>query len=103
GLWYALDYLRRRGLPLPGAYDDGPGDLVGQGLVFGVPERPEQVEDAGDEAGDPEQPVEEQPQEAEGGADRLAVGEAGEPDAEGSLAVGLAAAPGPDGVDDSPE
>lgn len=103
GFWYALDYFRARRQPLLGAHDDGAGDLVGPGLVFAVPERPEQVEDPGQDAGDPEQPVEEEPQEAEPGADRLAVGEAGEADAEDPLAVGLAAAPGPDGVDDGPD
>lgn len=120
GCWYALDYFRARRTPLPSAmpsslpsaalpiallsaHDDGPGDLVGPGLPLGVPERPEQVEDAGQDAGDPEDPVEEQPQEAEAGADRLPVGEAGEPDAEDPLPVGLAAAPGPDGVDDGPD
>jgi hypothetical protein len=125
GLWYAIDRARasarqRAGsehadseradyeraedvLWLPRAHDDGSGDLVGPGLALAVPERPEQVEDAGQDAGDPEQPVEEEPQEADAGADGLAVGEAGEPDAEAPLAVGLAGAPGLDGVDDGPD
>jgi hypothetical protein len=120
GLWYAIDYTRgyldrdrhpelgpeprpERGGPLPGLDDDGLGELVGPGLVAAVPEGPEQVQDAGDDAGDPEDPVEEQPQEAEPGADGLAVGVAGEPDAHDALAVGLPAAPGPDRVEDGPD
>jgi len=131
GLWYAIDYGRgylRGGAqadppparqlpsypqllteppppadPLPGLDDDGLGDLVAPGLVAGVPERPEQVEDAGQDAGDPEDPVEEEPQETEPGADRLAVGEAGEPDAGHPLAVGLPGTPGLDGVVDGPD
>lgn len=116
GFWYVLDRFRGKRfsrpsavpdaavpMALPSAHDDGFGDLVGPGLALAVPERPEQVEDAGQDAGDPEDPVEEQPQEAEAGPDRLPVGEASEPDAEGPLPVGLAAAPGPDGVDDGPD
>lgn len=113
GVWYAIDRARDRALDraaraggeqwLPRPHDDGSGDLVGPGLAFAVPERPEEVQDAGDQAGDPEQPVEEQPQETEGGADRLTVGEPGQPDAEGPLAVGLAGAPGLQGVGDGPD
>ncbi|HEU5355631.1 MAG TPA: DUF6350 family protein [Actinocrinis sp.] len=127
GVWYALDRFRGKRSSLPdaavpdvavpdvvlplalpplallSAHDDGPGDLVGPGLALAVPERPEQVEDAGQDAGDPEDPVEEQPQEAETGADRLPVGEAGEPDAESALSVGLPGTPGSDGIDDGPD
>ncbi|HEU5427114.1 MAG TPA: DUF6350 family protein [Actinocrinis sp.] len=125
GFWYVLDRFRGKRSSVPivladaalpmaladaalpmallSAHDDGPGDLVGPGLALAVPQWPEQVEGAGQDAGDPEHPVEEQPQEAEAGPDRLPVGEPGEPDAEGPLPVGLAAAPGPDGVDDGPD
>jgi hypothetical protein len=88
---------------LPGLDDDGLGDLVAPGLILRIPERPQEVQDAGDDAQDPEEPVQEEPQEAEPAADRLAVGEPGEADAHDPLAVGLAIAPGADGVDDGPD
>lgn len=113
GLWYAIDYGRgriaaprgRRGGPAEplGLDDDRLGDLVRPSLVLGVPEGPQVVQHAGQEAQDGEEPVEEEPQEAEPAADRLPVGEAGEPDPGGALAEGLAGAPGADGVVDRPD
>jgi hypothetical protein len=116
GLWYAVDHGRgllaapgrddsadTEEMPVLRLDDDRLGDLVAPGLVLGVPERPEVVEQAGDEAEDEEQPVEEQAQEAEPAADGHAVGESGEPDADGALAEGLPGAPGLDGVVDRPD
>ena len=114
GLWYALDYARRPAPPdaadvhveglLPRYFDDhGAGDPVRPALVPAVPERGEEVEHAGDDAQQPQHPVEEQPEEAEPAADRPPVGEPGEPDAHDPLSVGLAGAPGPDGVVDGPD
>jgi hypothetical protein len=90
-----------RGLAL-GLYHDGPGDLVAPRLMLGIPEWPEVVQQAGDEAQDDEEPVEEEAHEAEAAADGLAVGETGEPDAEGALAEGLPGASGHDRVVDRP-
>lgn len=115
GLWYAIDHGRGwisasgrgRGHGRPeeqlGLDDDRLGDLVRPSLVLGVPEGPEVVQDAGHEAQDREQPVEEEAQEAVPAADRLPVDEAGEADPDGALAEGLAGASGEDGVVDSPD
>ena len=116
GLWYAVDHGRgllaapgrddsadTEELPVLRLDDDRPGDLVAPRLVLGVPQRPEVVEQAGDEAEHGEQPVEEQAQEAEPAADGHAVDEPGEPDADGALAEGLPGAPGLDGVVDGPD
>ena len=113
GLWYAIEHgrgwigasgrARREPEELLGLDDDRLGDLVRPSLVLGVPEGPQVVQDAGHEAQDREEPVEEEAQEPVSAADRLPVDEAGEPDADGPLAEGLAGAPGEDGVVDRPD
>jgi uncharacterized protein DUF6350 len=106
GLWYTIDH--GRGLITPpepeelalGLDDDGFGDLVAPRLMLGVPERPEVVQETGDEAQRGEEPIEEQAQEAEPTADGLPVLETAEPDPDGALSEGLSGAPGLDGVVD---
>jgi Family of unknown function (DUF6350) len=113
GLWYAIDH-GRGWIAAPGGTtgeleepsgldDDRLGDHVRPRLVLGIPEGPQVVEDARQDAEDDEQPVQEQPEEAEPAADRQPVDEAGEPDPDGALAEGLAGAPGEDGVVDRPD
>lgn len=82
--------------------DDGLGHHVGPGLPLGVPERPEEVEQAEDAADGQEDVVEQQPEQGGAGADRPSVKPAGEPDVEQALAAGLAGGPVEVGVVDGP-